>query len=83
VIDKCIAKNQNIDTAVTVIEKERNETGDVSITLVMTVVHAPRTRTEEKDTDIDTLRRIRDLLIDLYWCLPTPPSKNLACLSLL
>jgi hypothetical protein len=55
VIYKCISKNQNVDTAVTAIEKERNETGDVSITLVMTDVHAPRARSEEKDTDIDTL----------------------------
>jgi hypothetical protein len=76
VIHKCIAKNQNVDTAVTVIEKERNETGDVSITLVVTAVHAPRARAEDKDTERDTLRRIGDLPIDLYWCSPTPPSKE-------
>jgi hypothetical protein len=76
VIYKCISKNQNVDTVVTVIEKERNETGDVSVTLVMTAVHALRARSEEKDTYIDTLMRIGDLPIDLYWCLPTPRSKK-------
>jgi hypothetical protein len=70
VIYKCIAKHQNVDTAI--VEKERDEIGDVSITLVMTAVHAPRARAQEKDTDIDTLRGIGDLPIDLYWCFPTP-----------